>query len=51
MCPEIVKATKDALLNPNNKQIQQKLQDLLERAKKANKVIVDASEKMTKDSS
>jgi hypothetical protein len=50
LCPEIVKATKDALLNPNNKQIQQKLQDLLERAKKANKVIVDASEKMTKDS-
>jgi len=46
--PQIVQATKDALMNPNDKEAQQKLERLLEKAKQDNKVINDAAQQMKK---
>lgn len=46
LIPQIVSATKDALMNPGDKEKQKRLDDLLDRAKAANKVIADAADQL-----
>jgi len=46
LLPLIIQATKDALQNPDDKEAQERLAKLLERARAANKVINDAAEEL-----
>jgi len=46
LCPLIIQAVKDALMNPGDKAAQDRLNKLLDQARRANQVIVDAAEKM-----
>jgi len=46
LCPLIVAATKDALMHPDDKEKQDRLDKLLAQAKAANKIIMDAAEQM-----
>jgi len=46
LCPLIVSAVKDALMHPDDKEKQDRLERLLAQAKAANKVIMDAADQM-----